>query len=205
VVAASSMSGAVTQIGKAFEATQSGTEVTFNVGASDDLAAQSQSEETADVFASASPTWMDAVAKKPGLSGRADFARNTLIVIVPLGDPAGIHSIADLAKPGVQLVLAAKGVPAGDYAREALGKAGIEKPAEQNVVSNEVDDASVVQKIASNEADAAIVYSSDVAGASGTGVEAISIPASVNVIATYPIGIVSSTRDIPDSGAFLNF
>ena len=114
-------------------------------------------------------------------------------------------SVSQSAKPGVQLVLAAKGVPAGDYAREALGKAGIGKPTEQNVVSNEADDASVVQKIASDEADAAIVYSSDVAGASGTGVEAISIPASINVIATYPIGILSSTHNIPDSGAFMRF
>lgn len=204
VFAASSLTGAFTEIGKVFEQQRRDTKVTFNFGPSDGLAGQIQSEGTADVFASASPTWMDAVEKNPGLSGRKDFAQNTLVVIVPQGDPAGIHSIAELGNPGVQLVLAAKGVPAGDYARQALTNAGIAKTAEANVVSNEVDDASVVQKISSNEADAAIVYSSDVAGSSGNGIEAISIPAKVNVIATYPIGIVSSTQNIPRAGEFVN-
>jgi molybdate transport system substrate-binding protein len=204
VFAASSLTGTFTEVGKAFEQQHKNTKVTFNFGPSDELAGQIQSEGTADVFASASPTWMDAVQKNPGISGREDFAQNTLIVVVPQGNPAGIQSIADLGKPGVQLVLAAKGVPAGDYAREALGKAGIAKAAEANVVSNEVDDASVVQKISSNEADAAIVYSSDVAGPSGNGIEAIPIPAKVNVIATYPIGIVSTTQNAPDSGDFVN-
>jgi molybdate transport system substrate-binding protein len=204
VFAASSLTGAFTEIGKVFEQQHADTKVTFNFGPSDELAGQIQSEGTADVFASASPTWMDAVEKNPGLSGRKDFAQNTLIVIVPQGDPAGIHSIADLADPGVQLVLAAKGVPAGDYAREALGNAGITKAAEANVVSNEADDASVVQKISSNEADAAIVYSSDVTGETGNGVEAIDIPSNQNVIATYPIGLVSTTQNAPRSGDFVN-
>jgi molybdate transport system substrate-binding protein len=204
VFAASSLTGAFTEVGTLFEREHNGAKVAFNFGPSDGLAGQIQSEGTADVFASASPTWMDAVERSPGLSGRQNFAQNMLIVIVPQGDPAGIQSIGDLGNPGVQLVLAAKGVPAGDYAREALGNAGIAKPAEANLVSNEVDDASVVQKISSNEADAAIVYRSDVAGVSGNGVESIPIPANVNVIATYPIGILSSTRDVPGAGEFVN-
>jgi molybdate transport system substrate-binding protein len=191
VFAASSLTGAFTAIGKTFEQQHPGTHVTFNFGASDDLAGQIESEGTADVFASASPTWMDAVQKQPGVNDRSDFAQNTLIVIVPQGNPANIKSIDDLANSGVQLVLAAKGVPVGDYAREALGNAGIAKQAEANVVSNEEDDASVVQKISTNEADAAIVYSSDIAGPSGAGVESIAIPDSDNVIATYPIAIVA--------------
>jgi molybdate transport system substrate-binding protein len=191
VFAASSLTGAFTQIGKTFEQQHAGTHVTLNFGASDDLAGQIQSEGTADLFASASPTWMDAVQKKPGVSDRSDFAQNTLIVIVPQGNPADIKSIDDLANSGVQLVLAAKGVPVGDYAREALSNAGIAKQAEANVVSNEEDDASVVQKISTNEADAAIVYSSDIAGPSGAGVDPIAIPDSDNVIATYPIAVVT--------------
>jgi molybdate transport system substrate-binding protein len=191
VFAASSLTGAFTQIGNDFDQAHKGTHVTFNFGASDDLAGQIQSEGTADVFASASPTWMDAVQKKPGVSDRSDFAQNTLVIIVPQGNPANVESIDDLTEDGLQLVLAAKGVPVGDYAREALGNAGIEKLAEANLVSNEEDDASVVQKISSNEADAAIVYSSDIAGRSGAGVESISIPDSDNVIATYPIAVVN--------------
>ncbi len=193
VFAASSLTGAFTQIGHEFELSHPGTKVTFNFGPSDGLAGQIQSEGTADVFASASPTWMDAVQKKPGVTDRSDFAQNLLVVIVPAGNPAGIHSITDLGNSGVQLVLAAKGVPAGDYAREALGNAGIDKAAEANVVSNEEDDASVVQKISSNEADAAIVYTSDVAGASGKGIEAVDIPRADNVLATYPIGVVQGS------------
>jgi molybdate transport system substrate-binding protein len=193
VFAASSLTGAFTQIGKGFEQAHPGTHVAFSFGASDDLAGQIQSEGTADVFASASPTWMDAVQKKPGVSDRSDFAQNTLVIIVPRGNPANVESIGDLTEDGLQLVLAAKGVPVGDYAREALGNAGIEKQTEANVVSNEEDDASVVQKISSNEADAAIVYSSDIAGPVGNGVESISIPDSDNVIATYPIAVVNGT------------
>src|SRR5207253_4945207 len=90
-----------------------------------DLASQIQSEGTADVFASASGTAMDAVASDPGVADRTDFATNRLVIVTPPDDPAGISSIADLAKPGVQLVLAAKGVPVGDYARRALTSAGL--------------------------------------------------------------------------------
>jgi molybdate transport system substrate-binding protein len=204
VFAASSLTGAFTRIGHLFEQQTTGVRVVFNFGPSDGLAGQIQSEGTADVFASASPTWMDAVQKKPGVSGRADFAQNSLEVIVPAGNPAVITSIQDLGNPDVQLVLAAKGVPAGDYAREALGNAGIAKAAEANVVSNEQDDASVVQKVASNEADAAIVYSSDVAGDTGNGIEAIDIPFDQNVIATYPIAVVSGTPDTSRATRFVN-
>ncbi len=196
VFAASSLTGAFSEIGNAFGRANPGTKVTFNFGPSDGLAAQIESEGVADVFASASPTWMDNVAKKgPGIADRADFARNKLIVIVPRDNPAGIRSFHDLAGPGVKLVLAAKGVPVGDYAREALTSAGIDKQAEANVVSNEQDDASVVQKIVSGEADAAIVYASDVTRAIATQVKVIQIPDNVNVIATYPIGVVAGSGE----------
>jgi molybdate transport system substrate-binding protein len=203
VFAASSLTGAFTQIGKDFEEAHPGTKVAFNFGASDDLAGQIQSEGTADVFASASPTWMDAVEEKPGVRDRSDFAQNTLVIIVPSGNPAGVESIDDLAEDNLQVVLAAKGVPVGDYAREALDNAGIAKEAEVNVVSNEEDDASVVQKISSNEADVAIVYSSDIAGPNGNGVESITIPDSENVVATYPIAVVSGAPQSDLPGEFV--
>ena len=84
-------------------------------------------------------------------------------------------------------MLAAEGVPVGDYAREALENAGILTEAEANVVSNEEDNASVVAKVTAGEADAAIVYVSDVSAAAGNDVTAVEIPDDVNVIATYPI------------------
>jgi len=193
VFAASSLTGAFTEIGKAFEANHPGTKVTFEFGSSGDLAPQIESEGTADVFASASPTYMDDVQRKVGASARIDFARNKLVVITPLDDPIGVKTLRDLARPGVQVVLAAPGVPVGDYARQALASAGIEKQVLANLVSNEEDDTSLVAKITAGEADAAIVYTSDVTSDVAPQLRAISIPAHDNVVATYPIAVVKGS------------
>jgi molybdate transport system substrate-binding protein len=205
VFAASSLKGAFTKIGSDFSAAHPGDTVTFNFAASDDLAAQIQSEGTADVFASASGKYMDEVQQQPGVTGRADFAQNRLVIITPPDNPASISSIADLAKPGVQLVLAATGVPVGDYAREALTNAGVAEAAEKNVVSNEEDDASVVAKITSGEADAAIVYASDVTDQVAPTVTAIQIADAINVIATYPIAVVTGTANAQAALAFVGY
>jgi molybdate transport system substrate-binding protein len=206
VFAASSLTDAFTdEIGPAFEDANAGTTVVFNFAASDALAAQIQSEGTADVFASASGTWMDAVADDPGVTDRRDFAQNRLVIITPPDDPAGIASIEDLADDGVQIVLAAEGVPVGDYAREALGNAGIAEEAEANVASNEEDNASVVAKIAAGEGDAGIVYESDISAAAGNDVTAVEIPDDVNVIATYPIGVPEGAPDAELAAAFIEY
>src|SRR6266566_6452132 len=201
--AASSLTAAFNRIGTDFTAANPGITVTFNFGSSTDLAAQIQSEGTADVFASASGIAMDSVEGDPGVTDRSVFATNRLVVITPPDDPAGIASIADLAKSGVQLVLAAKGVPVGDYARQALTSAGILQAAMQNVVSNEDDDASVVAKVTSGEADAGIVYASDVAAA-GNAVRSVTIPTAVNVAASYPIAVVTGSTQTEAATSFLN-
>ena len=206
VSAGSSLTAALEDaIGPAFEAANDGVTVAFNVGASDSLAGQIQSEGTADVFASASGTWMDAVEEDPGVTDRADFVMNRLVIITPPDNPADIDSIDDLATPGVQLVLAAEGVPVGDYAREALDNAGIADDAMANVVSNEEDNASVVAKITANEADAAIVYTSDVSTVAGNDVTAVKIPADVNVIATYPIAVVEGAPNAEVAADFVAY
>ena len=206
VFAASSLTAVFQDaIGPAFEDANPGVTVAFNVGASDALAGQIQSEGTADVFASASGTWMDEVEKDPGVSGRTDFVMNRLVIITPPDNPADIQSIDDLATPGVQLVLAAEGVPVGDYAREALDNAGILDEALANVVSNEEDNASVVAKITANEADAAIVYTSDVSDAAGNDVNAVTIPKDVNVIATYPIAVVEGAPNTDVAADFVAY
>ncbi|MEP7032365.1 MAG: molybdate ABC transporter substrate-binding protein [Actinomycetota bacterium] len=205
VFAASSLTAAFTQIGKDFEATNPGLTVTFNFGPSDGLAGQIESEGVADVFASASPTWMDDLASATGVTQRTDFAQNKLVIITPPDDPAGIGSIQDLAGPSVQLVLAAVGVPVGDYARQVLRNVGIAKAAAGNVVSNEQDDASVVAKIASGEADAGIVYASDVTETVAPTVHAIEIPSDVNVIATYPIAVVDGSKSTDLARAFVRY
>jgi len=196
VFAASSLTAAFTErIGPAFEAEHEGVTVTFNFAASDTLAGQIQSEGTADVFASASGTWMDAVQEDPRVIGRTDFATNRLVIVTPAENPASITSIEDLAGDGIQLVLAAEGVPVGDYAREALANAGIADEAEGNVVSNEEDNASVVAKITAGEGDAGIVYESDISAAAGNDVAAVEVPDDVNIIATYPIAVVAGTSN----------
>ena len=203
VFAAASLADAFGEgIGPGFEEANEGITVVFNFAASDSLAGQIQSEGSADVFASASGTWMDAVQDDPGVADRADFVRNRLVIITPPDNPAGVASIGDLANEGVQLVLAAEGVPVGDYAREALGNAGIAEEAESNVVSNEEDNVAVVAKIVAGEGDAAIVYESDVSAAADNDVAAIEVPDDVNVIATYPIAVVSGA---PNEGVAAEF
>ena len=201
--AASSLTDAFTErIGPGFEVQHAGTSVVFNFGASGSLAAQIQSEGTADVFASASGAWMDAVATQPGVTGRTDFVQNRIVMVTPPDNPAGIASIEDLAEPGVQLVLAAEGVPVGDYSRESLHHAGVLDAALANVVSNEEDNASVIAKVAAGEADAGIVYESDVSPAAGNDVAPVEIPDDVNVVASYPIAIVTGA---PNAGLAAEF
>lgn len=203
VFAASSLTAAFNQIGSDFESANPGTTVTFNYGSSTDLATQIGSEGTADVFASASGTAMDTVAKNPGVTDRIDFATNQLVIITPTDDPAGVSTLQDLTKPGVQVVLGAAGVPVGDYARQLLDENKLTDEVLPNVVSNEPDDASVVAKVNSGEADAAIVYASDVA--SNTDVRSVPIPTAQNVVATYPIAVVTGSPTAAVAKSFVAY
>jgi molybdate transport system substrate-binding protein len=206
VFAAASLTDAFSEgIAPAFEAANEGTSLVFNFAASDALAGQIQSEGTADVFASASGTWMDAVQDDPGVVDRTDFVQNRLVIITPPDNPAGIASIDDLANEGVQLVLAAEGVPVGDYSREALGNAGIAAEAEANVVSNEEDNAAVVAKIVAGEGDAAIVYESDISAAADNDVASVEIPDDINVIATYPMAVVKGAANADLGASFVEY
>jgi len=193
VFAASSLTAAFGAVETRFESSHPDVDVVFNFGPSDGLSRQIQSEGTADMFASASTRWMDEVASDPGVIGRVDFAHNRLVVITPGDDPAGISTLADLAEPAVQVVLAAEGVPVGDYAREALANAGILDGVTSNVVSNEEDAAGAVAKISSGEADAAIVYVSDLTTTAAETLRSVAIPDDVNVVAIYPIAVVRNT------------
>lgn len=203
VFAASSLTGAFTELGRAFEAENPGVHVTFVFGSSTDLAAQIASEGVADVFASASGTAMDALGGS--VTDRRDVATNHLVVITPADDPAGVATFADLARPGVQVLLGAEGVPVGDYARTALTSAGILDAVLANVVSFEEDDASIVAKIAAGEADAAIVYASDLASAAGAGLRSVAVPSDVDVVAAYPIGIIEGSPNTDVAIAFVDF
>lgn len=205
VLAAASLTEAFGEIGEAFEETHPGATVTFSFGPSDGLAAQIREGAPADVFASASPAWMDDVEENgPGILHRADFARNLLVVITPPDDPGGVSALEDLARPGLRLVLAAPGVPAGGYARQVLENAGIADRALANLVSNEEDVKGVVQKVLLGEADAGIVYRTDVTPAVRDQLRTVEIPHEVNVVAVYPIGVVASSDHPALARAFVD-
>jgi molybdate transport system substrate-binding protein len=206
VLAAASLTGAFTRIGAEFEQANQDVTVRFSFGPSDGLATQILEGAPADVFAPASQKYMDQVRSDgPGVTDQAEFARNTLAVIVPSDNPAHVGSLDDLARPGVKLVLAAVGVPAGDYARGILANAGIQRGALANVVSNEEDVKGVVQKVLLGEADAGIVYRTDVTPDIAARVREITIPDGVNVIATYPIAVIDGSEHAPAAAAFVRF
>lgn len=205
VFAAASLTEAFGEIGRRFEQEHPGVNVSFNFDASDSLATSIRSEGAADVFASASTRWMHEVAGDPGVSHEAVFARNRLVVIVSISNPAGIDELGDLGNRGVKLVLAAEGVPAGDYAREVLANAGIEQAAVENVVSNEQDVKGVVQKVLLGEADAGIVYVTDLTDAFTGQVRAIEIPDALTVTATYPIAVVDGSEHPDLAEAFVRY
>jgi molybdate transport system substrate-binding protein len=196
VFAASSLTKAFEAIGTAFEAEHPGTTVRFNFAASSALAAQINQGAPADVFASADQANMSKLTSGT-LATPTVFATNTLEIIVGAGNPKHIASLADLARRGVSFVTAAPEVPIGKYAAQVLAAADV------NVtpVSLEADAKSIVTKVTLGEADAGIVYVTDVlaAGAKATGV---AIPAADNVVATYPIAVPSGAEHAALAAAF---
>jgi molybdate transport system substrate-binding protein len=187
VFAAASLTAAFTKIGEDFTAANGGTKVTFNFAGSQALATQIQQAAPADVFASADITNMDKVKDLVGTP--QNFASNLLQIVVEKGNPKNVKGLGDLANPDLKVVLAAPDVPAGKYAAQILGKAGVTvKP-----VSQEDNVKAVVTKVSLGEADAGIVYVTDVT-AGGDKVEGVEIPKTQNVVATYPIATVKASK-----------
>jgi len=129
---------------------------------SDQLAAQIQLGARADVFLAASPKYPDQLYQKGLCQKPVPFVTNTLVLIVPKSNPAGIHSVNDLTKPGVKLVIGDSTVPVGSYTLTVLKNLGMSAPILKNVVSKESDVKGVVSKVALGEADAGFVYVTDV-------------------------------------------
>ena len=199
VFAAASLKKTFTAIGAAFEKAHPGTTVTFNFAGSSDLVAQIQQGAPADVFASADTTNMDK-ATRDSLTSAApvNFASNRLEIVVPPGNPAKIAGLADLAKPGVKVVLCAPAVPCGAAASKVEAAATIDiRP-----VSEEQSVTDVLGKVTTGEADAGLVYVTDVLGA-GAEVEGIAFPESVAVVNTYPIATLEDSRNAALADAFL--
>jgi molybdate transport system substrate-binding protein len=182
VFAASSLTQAFTALGKRFEQTHPGTKIVdnFNFSASSDLVEQITQGAPADVFASADTPNMTKITETGANKGTpVVFSHNRLEIAVEPGNPLGIKTLADLAKSGVKVVLCAETVPCGRFADEALQNAGVNVTA----VSREANVKDTLGKV--GEADAAIVYVTDVKSASQ--VAGVPIPDDQNVVATLPI------------------
>jgi molybdate transport system substrate-binding protein len=194
VFAASSLTNAFDEIALAFEAEHSGLDVLNNFASSSELATQLAEGAPADVFASANNTQMQVVADAGRISGEATpFLTNRLAIIVPEDNPAGIQSPADLATPGIALVLAAPDVPIRDYSDQSIalmGDADFQAAVYANLVSEEPNVRQVATKVSLGEAEAGIVYTSDVTPDIADLVMVIEIPDEQNVLAVYPIGLV---------------
>lgn len=197
VFAAASLTAAFNKIGQDFTAANPHTKVTFNFAGSQALATQIQQGAPADVFASADTTNMDKV--KDLVATPQNFASNLLQIVVGKGNPRAVRGLADLTNPDLKVVLAAPDVPAGKYARQALDAQHVTvRP-----VSLEDNVKSVVTKVALGEADAGIVYVTDVT-AGGDKVSGVDIPNDQNVPATYPIATVKAGGHQSQAQAFVD-
>jgi len=201
VFAASSLTDVFNKLGDDFRKTDPAAHFRFNFGSSSTLATQIVNGAPADLFASADEDNMaKVVAAGMSLGATQAFASNRLQIAVAPGNPKKIAGPADLARADVVLVLAAPTVPAGKYALEALKKAAV--PARP--VSQEIDVRAVLNKVALGEADAGIVYVTDVRSASGR-VSGVDIPEIDQVTARYPVAVIKGTKAPLVAGRFVDY
>ena len=161
VLAAASLSVAMDEVARAFEADRDGLRVATSYAGSQALAAQLLDGAAADVFVSANAAQLTRLTAAGLVTVTVPVASNQMVLLLPADNPAGIRTVEDLARPGVRVVLAAPEVPAGDYARQALDRLGLGAAVALNVVSEEVDVTGVVSKVATGEADAGLAYRTD--------------------------------------------
>lgn len=193
VFAAASLRAPFEELARAYEAEHTGVKVELSFAGSSDLAAQLEQGASADVFASADTVTMDRVVRAGVVAeDPVPFATNTLQIAVPLDNPAGVTTLADLAGDNVQVVVCAPQVPCGAAAVEVARSAGVElRP-----VSEEQSVADVLAKVAVGEADAGLVYVTDVLAADDR-VAGVPLPEGAEVVSTYPIA-TPADRDLPD-------
>ena len=201
VYAAASLTDAFTKAGDEFAKSDIRVRFNFNFGSSSTLATQITNGAPADIFASADEASMQKIVDaKLNVRTPSLFATNRLAIAVAAGNPKLVASLADLARPGLVVVLAAPTVPAGKYALDSLAKAGVRvSPASQ-----ELDVRSVLNKVALGEADAGIVYVTDVLSA-GARVGSIAIPEEQQVIAGYPIAVTREAKNPDLAKAFIDY
>jgi molybdate transport system substrate-binding protein len=213
VLAAASLNESFNELGALFETQNPGVKVSFSYGGSQQLAQQLGQGSAADLFASASTKYMDAAvaSKRITKADARSFARNRLVVIFPKDNLAGLESLVDLAKPGLKLDLADKTVPAGQYTLDFLDKAD-KDPAFNptfkdhvlaNVVSYEDNVKAIVTKVSLGEADAGIVYVTDITAMAAAKIGKLEIPEPLNILATYPIAPIIDSKNPDLAKAFI--
>ncbi|MFB7500680.1 molybdate ABC transporter substrate-binding protein [Streptomyces sp. NPDC056161] len=199
VFAAASLQESFTELGKEFEKQHPGTKVSFNFGGSDTLAASITGGAPADVFAAASAKTMATVTDKNDAAGTpATFVRNQLEIATLPGNPDKISSLKDLTKSGLKVVLCDKTVPCGAAAQKALDASKLKL----TPVSYEQDVKSALTKVELKEADAAVVYQTDVKAA-GDKVEGVNFPESAKAVNDYPIVLLKNAPNAEAAKAFI--
>jgi molybdate transport system substrate-binding protein len=201
VLAAASLTDVFTTLEQRFEAANPGADLRFSYGASSDLATQIVNGAPADVFASANEKQMKVVADAGKVAGTSKpFTTNALTIVVPPGNPKGIHSFADLAKPDVTELVCAPQVPCG-AATEQIEKA---TKITLSPASEEPDVRSVLAKVQAKEADAGLVYITDARSAAGK-VEQIDFPEAKDAVNVYPIAAIKGASQPQFAEAFVAF
>lgn len=201
VLAAASLTDAFDELASTFEGQNPGAKVNSSFGASSALLTQIQQGAPADVFASADEAKMDTAVQDDLVNKPQIFARNRPVVIVPKDNPAEIHELGDLAKPGSKLVLEQDSVPIAEYSKQILSNANSEYGADfeqrvfDNIVSREADVRASANRVALGEADATFVYITDVTPDIKNQVEVIEILEDLNVVATYPIATLKQASN----------
>jgi molybdate transport system substrate-binding protein len=199
VLAAASLTEAFNDAKTKLTASDPGLSVTYGFAGSQALVTQIQNGEPADVFASADTTNMNKLVAAGLVDPPVTFARNKLEIAVAPGNPKNITGLADLARPGLKVVLEDPSVPAGNYARQALAKLNVTV----HPVSNPLDVKSALLTVTSGEADAVVVYVTDVSSSGGKA-QGVAIPDSQNIVATYPIAVVKATKNQAAAQAFVD-
>ena len=202
VFAAASLREALTETADAYQRANPNVQVVANFAGSQVLRLQIESGARADLVISANPDHLDAL-QRAGLL-QADptvVATNALVLAVPVGNPAGVAGIQDLAQPGRRVVMAAGSVPAGAYARQMLvlhaaatGQPAFVDAVLQSVISFETNVRQVAAKLELGEADAGFVYRTDVLASDGR-LHVIETPPQIQVTASYPAAVL---RDAPN-------
>jgi molybdate transport system substrate-binding protein len=216
VFTAASLTGAFTDIGKAFEAENEGVKVDFVFDGSQALRTQIEHGAAVDIFVSANMKHMNALQDGGFMDDDTvtPFLENSLALVTPADNPAGITGLADLANPGVKLVIGTKDVPFGDYTRQMLDNMAADPEygedyrdaVMENVISEETAVTSVMPKLMLGEADASIVYVSDISKDDRDKLKRFDIPSEyITERPIYPLGILAESPHKAEAESFIAF